>query len=85
MFLGVSGSIAGGQMYAEMSPASAGTYSRMWKIVASYRVRAGTIRSSTSGFGSDRSMWQRHTHRARECGKWSTSGAGCGSWTITKS
>ena len=35
MFFGVSGSIAGGQMYAWGRPLARGTYSGMWKIAAS--------------------------------------------------
>ena len=35
MFFGVSGSIAGGQMYEGGRPGAAGTYSFMWKIAAS--------------------------------------------------
>ena len=35
MFLGASGSIAGGQMYEGGIPAAGGTYSRRWYTIAS--------------------------------------------------
>src|SRR4029079_11395669 len=85
MFFGVSGSIAGGQMYDGGSPPTLGTYSGMWKMAASYWEIHGTRNERTSGFGCERSMWQRQIQCAALDGKCSTTPAGCGSWTITKS
>ena len=59
MFFGASGSMAGGQMKAVGRLASPGTYSRRWKIVASYMQSHGVRKASTSRFGCERSMWQR--------------------------
>ena len=70
MFFGASGSMAGGQMNDCGSPAtSCGTYWRRWKIAASYLRSDGTMKSRTSGFGVERSMWQRQIHCARESGQ----------------
>ena len=85
MFLGVRGSIAGGQMYDGGRPGAAGTYSFMWKIAASKRPSAGSRKLSTLWFGVERSMWQRQIQRACDEGKCSIMKAGWGSWTITKS
>ena len=85
MFFGASGSIAGGQINAGGSPARAGTYCARWKIIASYCDIDGARKSSTSGFGSDISMWKRQTHFAFEEEKWSITPTGCGSWTMITS
>ena len=44
----------------------------MWKMQASYAPSRGARKSSTSGFGVERSMWQRHTQRGRVV--WTNSG-----------
>src|SRR5918911_5286028 len=71
MFLGASGSMAGGMMRAPLFMAS-GTYSWTWKTDAGYWLMYGSMRASVAGLGVERSMWQRHTHapafsRTSEC------------------
>src|ERR671932_639568 len=62
MFLGDSGSIAGGQMCTGVpSPSASGTYPWTWKTEASYSCTSPTTRSIVGGCGVDRSIWQRHT------------------------
>ena len=85
MFLGASGSIAGGWITTGGSSVPAGTYSGMWKIAASYPRIAGSRKSSTSRFGVEMSMWQRQIQCACASGSSSRTNTGCGSWTITKS
>jgi hypothetical protein len=82
MFFGASGSMAGGQMYAGGSPVG-GTYSCRWKTVASYAQIIGLRKLMISGFGSDRSMWQRQIQCVPLDFASSAIPAGCGSWTMT--
>ncbi len=64
MFFGDSGSIAGGQMCTPppRRPGPPGTYCWRCQTDASYSRTSGTMWSIASGFGVERSMWQRHTH-----------------------
>ena len=66
MFFGASGSIAGGQMNAGGQLVRVG---HVFGPVEDRRVVArerGSRNSSTSRFGSDRSMWQRQTSAPAE-------------------
>ena len=66
MFFGDSGSIAGGTMRTPSWPLMpCGTYCCMCQTVASYSAISGSRRSIGSGFGSERSMWQRQIQRWR--------------------
>src|SRR3954451_20677889 len=62
MFLGDSGSIAGGSRWiGTLALRLAGTYWSMWYTEPSYSAISGTSRSMVASFGDDMSMWQRHT------------------------
>jgi hypothetical protein len=60
MFLGDRGSIAGGTIRTPSWPSSPfGTYCSRCQTVMSYSEISGRSRVIGSGFGSERSMWQR--------------------------
>ena len=86
MFLGERGSIAGGTIRTPPWPSRPlGTYCSMCQTVMSYSEISGSRRSIGSGFGSERSMWQRQTQFfAWSVASWRMP-TGCGSWTMTTS
>ena len=63
----------------------AGTYCSRCQTLASYSWISGSIRASVSGFGVERSMWQRQIQRFAFSGVFRFSAAGCGSWTMITS
>ena len=87
MFFGDSGSIAGGQITTPLdAPSSAaGTYCWRCQTDASYSRTYGTRWSMASGFGVERSMWQRQTHVFAFSGTCPRIAAGWGSWTMITS
>ena len=84
MFFGDSGSIAGGMIRA-LPSMPAGTYCWRCQIVLSYSRSSGNKRASVSGFGVERSMWQRQIQIRARSGAFARRAAGWGSWTMITS
>ncbi len=57
----------------------------MWKTERSYCSSIGSRKSSTCGFGVDRSMWHRQIHLAPFSAACIRNAAGWGSWITMKS
>ena len=86
MFFGDSGSIAGGMIFTpELPSIPAGTYCCRCQTVASYSEISGINRPIGSGFGSERSMWQRQIQCLPESAAPRRRPIGCGSWTTIAS
>ena len=67
MFLGESGSMAGGMIRTRETGKPSGTNSGMVKIAASYSATNGSRKAQTSGLCSTVSMWQRQIQRDPTC------------------
>src|SRR5262249_35558920 len=86
MFFGERGSIAGGTIRTPPWPSSPfGTYCSRCQTVISYSAISGSSRLIGSGFGSERSMWQRQTQCFDRSGASWRIATGCGSWTMITS
>jgi hypothetical protein len=82
MFLGESGSMAGGQTTGSGTWSPDGMYWAMWNTVMSYPAIMGRRKSRTSWFGVERSMWHRQIHLAWSWAAMARIPAGWASWTM---